>query len=449
MYRTIIYALMVGLIIFLFSCSSSKVTSDTSADNNVEYGDAQVQAEVKALQKKIQSEPNNMENYRQLANIHYEHGHHLEAMKTLESSFAIDPNDAESKYLYAEIALGSGEKAKAYQAYKDILQSTEGENYVSRISPKFVDAFKVDKLIGTSAQEAFGTYSKSGDKILYQSDQNGNWDIFEYNVSAKSSLGLTTSAAHEENPDYSPDGLEIIYTSTVDDHRDVDYDQKLRDIYIMDLSTKKEINLTTNGSNDWYPKFSDDGRFIVFVSERNDLRDIPFYQLLGSIYLMESDGRFQLDLTSADANDGNPCFKPGSTEESGTIFFDSDRAGSFAIYSMNFKGKELKQITFNPGTNDNAPNLSPTGDRIVFFSDRDGNYELYMMNNDGSAQMRLTSNPGDDLNPMFSPDGQKVLFHSNRAGNYDLYEMDLSQQSSSMSVYDVISRIDEALQTLN
>jgi Tol biopolymer transport system component len=440
--------LIFGLMAFVISCSSSKVSSEGATSGGVVYEEAQVQAEVKALQKKISNEPNNMENYRQLANIHFEHGHHLEAMKTLDMGFKIDPNDAESKYLYAEIALGSGEKRKAYQTYKEILQGIEGESYLSRIAPKFVDAFKVDKIIGTTAQEAFASYSKQGDKIIYQSDQNGNWDIFEHNRVNNTTVNLTNSAAHEENPGYSPDGSKIIFTSTVDDHRDVDYDQKLRDIYVKDLVTKKDLNLTTNSSNDWHPKFSEDGKLIVFVSERNDLRDIPFYQLLGSIFLMESDGRFQLTLTSADANDGSPCIAPGSTETSGKIYYDSDRSGTYAIYSMDLKGKEVKQITFNPGVNDVGPAISGSGDKIAFFSDRDGNYELYLMNNDGSAQMRLTSNPSDDLNPVFSPDGQKVLFNSNREGNFDIFELDLSQQSSSMPLYDVIGKIDQALQGL-
>ena len=71
-----------------------------------------------------------------------------------------------------------------------------------------------------------------------------------------------------------------------------------------------------------------------------------------------------------------------------------------------------------------------------------------MMNTDGSAAQRLTANPADDLNPVFSPDGAKVLFHSNRDGNYDIFQIDLSEQSGTLGIYDVISRIDTALNNL-
>ena len=70
------------------------------------------------------------------------------------------------------------------------------------------------------------------------------------------------------------------------------------------------------------------------------------------------------------------------------------------------------------------------------------------MNSDGSVPVRLTSNPANDLNPVFSPDGSKVLFHSNRSGNYDLYLMDLSRQSTTVALYDVLNSIDQALNAL-
>ena len=256
------------------------------------------------------------------------------------------------------------------------------------------------------------------------------------------------SPYQEENPDYAPDGKSIVYTSTVEDHRDVDYDQKLRDIFIKDLKTGRETNLTTNGSNDWRPSFSSDGEYITFVSERSDLREVPFYELHGDIFIMENDGRFQHQLTKTEGNSGGPSIAAGSTEESGEIYFDSDKSGNYEIYKTNFKGNDIRQITFFPVSQDVSPCISPRGDKIAFFSDRDGNYEIYMMNNDGSAGQRLTANPADDLNPVFSPDGTKVMFHSNRDGNYDLFMIDLTQQAKQLFLYEVIGKIDAAIQLI-
>jgi Tol biopolymer transport system component len=139
---------------------------------------------------------------------------------------------------------------------------------------------------------------------------------------------------------------------------------------------------------------------------------------------------------------------PGTSEYSGSVYFDSNRNGNYEIFKISIRGDELQQVTFNPNSNDVSPDISASGEKIVFFSDRDGNYELYLMNADGSAQQRLTSNPADDLNPVFSPDGTKILFHANRAGNYDLYILDLNRQSGTLELYEVVAKIDEAIQGL-
>jgi len=293
-------------------------------------------------------------------------------------------------------------------------------------------------------------YNHSADKpLIIGDDTQGNWDIYEFDLTSQSTKTLVQTEAHEENPAYAPDGKKIVYTSTVEDHRDVAYDQKLRDIFVRDLINERETNLTTNGSDDWHPKYSADGKYIGFVSERNDLREVPFHELYANVFVMEADGRFQLELAHSESNNGSPSIAPGSTDDKGIVFFDSNRDGKKAIYQVDFKGENLRQITFNPNNEDVGPDISPNGDKIVFFSDRDGNFEIYMMNSDGSAQQRLTSNASDDLNPVFSPDGRKVIFHSNRNGNFDIFLMNLDVQSSGQSVAEVVSKIDQALRTVH
>ncbi len=439
------FAIAALFILFgLMACSGSKKSGETV----VPFENNQLQEQVENLQKQIKDNPNTLEYRRQLANLYQQNDRGLDALQVLERGFVIDPNDAESKFLYAEIASGLGDNLKAFRAYKDVLQSSDGDAYLDRVAPKFADAFPLIKLISTESNEAFGTFSATGDKVVYQSDQNGNWDIFEYDIASTNITQLISSPAHEENPVLSPDGKEIIYTSTVEDHRDVDYNQKLRDIFVKDLETGRERNLTTNGSNDWRPRYSADGKLIVFVSERNDLRNVPFYELHGDIFLMERDGKFQRALTKNAQNNGGACLANGSTEENGVIYFDSNRSGAYEIYKTDMKGVKTSQITFNANSNDVSPDVSPRGDKITFFSDRDGNYEIYMMNNDGSAIQRLTSNVSDDLNPVFSPDGTRIIFHSNRSGNFDIYMLDLTKEKSTPALYEVISRIDKAIESL-
>ena len=429
--------------ILIIGCGAGKKSEDYAGMSETEM---EANERIADLREQVEDEPKNLDFRYQLSNAYQEQGRDMEALRTLEDGVNLMPSNSDLKYSYAELAVKLGDNLKGFSAYKEILQGLDGEQYLSRIAPKFVDTYKVTPMIATEKEEAYAVYSKDGSKILYQMYDFGNWDIYEYNKINQENKRITTDAGHDENPVYSPSNNIITFTSTRDDFREVDYNQKLRDIYIKDLSSGLETNLTTNSSNDWKPQYSKDGNYIVFVSERDDLRDIDFTELYSNIYIMESNGSFQLRLTTVEANDGGPAIN-GS--EGSPIYFDSNRNGNFGIFKMNFEGTDQKLVTTNLDFNDVSPNISKDGSHIAFFSDRDGNYEIYMMNPDGSNQQRLTSNPADDINPVFSNDGRKVLFHSNRSGNYDIYELDLDSPMATPPIYEVITKIEDAISALH
>ncbi len=437
------YVLGYLLIVILISCGGPSKTTTDSGD--MTFDEAESSARIIELKENIEDEPNNLEWRLQLAREYEALDRNMEALKTYEAALAIDPNQADIKFSYAELALRMGDKRKSFQAYKEILLGIDGPQYLNRIAPKFMDTYDVKPVVSSPMHEAYANYSSDGTKIIYQAYNVDNWDIYEYDTALQTTKQLTFDPAHEENPVYSPDMRTIAYTSTKDDHRDVEYNQKLRDIYTLDLSNRLETNLTTNSSNDWKPRYDRNSNYIVFVSERADLREVDITDLYSHIYIMEEDGSFQLQLTKVDANDGGPVLKGGET---GTIYFDSNRNGSFDIYRMKADGTDLKQLTYDSNINNAAPDLSADGTKIAFFSDRDGNYEIYTMNENGDNIQRITSNPADDVNPVFSPDGTKILFHSDRMGNFDLYEADLTKRNEGATVSDVVAKIDASLAAL-
>jgi len=429
------------ILLLIIGCGTSKKSDDYGTESGTPINER-----IETLKEKVEDEPNNLDWRFQLSEAYQEEGRDLDALRTLEDGKNLDPSNADLKYEIGTLALKLGDKRKGYTEYKEILQGMDGDRYLNRIAPDFIDAYRVTPVIATANPEAFPSFSNDGLKIIYQMYENGNWDIYEYDLAAQATKKLVENPADEENPVYSPLMDFIAYTSTRDDFRDVDFNQKLRDIYIKNLSNGLETNLTTNSSNDWKPVFSQDGKNIIFVSERDDLRDLEFTDLHSNIYIMEKDGTFQLRLTETEANDGGAVMTGTASQ---LIYFDSNRNGKFGILKMNGDGTEQKLVTTNLKFNDVGPDVSSDGNKIVFFSDRDGNYEIYIMNTDGSNQQRLTSNPADDTNPVFYPDGNKILFHSNRSGNYDIYQLDLNSPSSTPPIYDVITKIDEVINSLN
>ena len=90
---------------------------------------------------------------------------------------------------------------------------------------------------------------------------------------------------------YSAPPAKIVFTSM----RDGNYE-----IYVMDSNGGNQVNLTDDPAVDWDPTWSPDGKRIAFVSSRG-----PYLQ----IYTMDSDGRNLKQLTHA-SNASEPAWSP-------------------------------------------------------------------------------------------------------------------------------------------
>jgi len=78
--------------------------------------------------------------------------------------------------------------------------------------------------------------------------------------------------------------------------------------------------------------------------------------------------------------------------KNGKIAFQSDRGGSYEIYTMNRNGEKIKKLTTNRAP-DEDPAFSPDGKTIAFMSDRSGDSDIYKMTVKGRKLVQLTSDP--------------------------------------------------------
>jgi hypothetical protein len=82
--------------------------------------------------------------------------------------------------------------------------------------------------------------------------------------------------------------------------------------------------------------------------------------------------------------------------KNGKIAFQSDRGGSYEIYTMNADGTKIDKLTTDPAK-DEDPTFSPDGKKVAFDSDRNGNSDIYTMNPKGTSLIRLTTDPATTL----------------------------------------------------
>ena len=195
-------------------------------------------------------------------------------------------------------------------------------------------------------------------------------------------------------------------------------------IYVIDTDGSNETRLTNQGYNT-YPRWSPDGKKIVFVSSRDTDTEADYFRKysfdtalpLGyEIYVMNSDGSNQTRLTNNQRQDNYPEWSPDGNK---IAFWSSSPNTGSNIYVMNADGSKQTQLINNFRYNI-GHQWSPDGKKIAFMSvgySRTNLYEIHVINADGSDEMRLTRSKGGEGEPKWSPDGQTLTFTYNGDGS--------------------------------
>ena len=207
-----------------------------------------------------------------------------------------------------------------------------------------------------SASVSSGTYY-----IVVEGYESATGD---YTLEVQSLTRLTHSAGDDWVSAWSPDGQRIAFESNRDGNRD---------IYVMDTNGTNLTNLTENAGDDGEPVWSPDGQHIAFESNRDSNRDI---------YVMEADGSNLTRLTHSADEDWGP-WSPAWSPDGQRIAFESDRDSNWDIYVVEADGTNLTNLTHS-SYDGWGPVWSPDGQRIAFSSNRDrsGDYEIYILDID-------------------------------------------------------------------
>lgn len=403
-----------------------------------EYNQLSPQERVTYLEKYTQKNPADFEAKKSLYNEYLAMNMPEKAIPVMESLLKQDPYQPDIQYQYGELLMSQGKSKEAYRAFREALKAPGGTAYTEKVGRYLGGKYAIQQVTSSPADETFPVFSADGTKLIYQTNENGNWDIVERDLSSGDTRFLVNTPADEELPFLSPDGKKLVFTSNADDRRPIDNKFKVREIYSLDLETNITKNLTESVADDWLPRFNHRGDLIVFVSERSDLRSVPYTEKYSDIFRMESDGDFHLQLTRDNANNGGACFS--ITDDH--IYYHSNKNGSYDIFVMKSDGSLPMTLIGNPGSNEVNPFVSPDSHYIAFFGDQSGSFDIYRARIDGSEVERLTVSLANNTNPSYSPDGNFIAYHSDQNGNYDIFILNL-QVVSEPTTLELIRRLDE------
>ncbi|NQT34543.1 PD40 domain-containing protein [bacterium] len=268
-----------------------------------------------------------------------------------------------------------------------------------------------NQLTAGEYDNGIGSFHPSGDRIVFQSNRDGRWQIYEINLLDNSERRLISSESNDEHPVWSLDNTLVLFVSD----RDGDGSEWSRDIYFYDPVAEVTARLTDAEADDWNP-IPLEGEYFAFLSERDADPSLPIWYRQNSMFIGSVDSEELNKLIGADIDPSAPVrWKDDS-------FILRTPQGELLIWSQVDKSTEM----ITPSRMKCGSATVHTGKNWLAFCAREEEvYQLYLMDI-ASRTIQTLDTIGDDIRfPQFSPDGNMIVYTGKIDGHFQLLKIDL------------------------
>lgn len=398
------------LVIFVACAGTPKLNEEVGAVDD---------KQVEALQENVSANSSDYSSYYQLAQLTVLKGDINKGIFYLDSALMIRSDYSEARFLKGKLLYESGRLKESYQEFLLLLEQDTGDFYVRKIGSTIGVLYSARQIRISNNDDANPHYDPSGNRIVFQSNVNGNWDLFLINRTGGDLQQLTKSQLNDEAPIFGSQN--IIYFT-----RQQSATSDKRDIYSYDIAKKTVNSIIQHPADDWYLAPARSSNWLFFVSDREIDNNNN-----SKIFGIDPDSKEIKPILVSKLNFSSPSLHPLLDEFLFTVKDDI----YYSLYQSNFSGRGLRKLT-SRNLNFGAPKFSPDGKKVIFFSKSVNNFDIFELNIQSKELIRLTGHPENDLSPNYSPDGKKIIFYSNRTGKYQIFELNLELPASRVQLLD-------------
>jgi len=243
---------------------------------------------------------------------------------------------------------------------------------------------------------------RNGLIAFWGGDGQSNPRIYVMNADGSGITPLTDGTHFDGLPRWSPDGRRLVFSRL---------EGGVFNLYRMNADGSNVVRLTNQTQyNDYFATWTADGRRIVFTRLPITAPGGAGCAPQATLWVMGVDGSGPRQLTP---DSFTACMPAASPVDSRIAFSASYDGGfTFQIYAMNLDGSGLRRLSPSVTGFDHRPNWSPDGSSLVFLNGPmpAPPYDaIWVMRADGSDRRQLTLPTPSWDNPAWSPDGRYIV----------------------------------------
>jgi len=283
------------------------------------------------------------------------------------------------------------------------------------------------QLTSDAANDLRPFWSPDGSQIVFFSNRTGSYKIWVMNADGSSQRPLTQGTSDDRRPSWSPDGKWIVFDSDRSSERE---------IWVVSADGGEPIQVTHDSALDNFPSWSPDGKYIAYYGYQDGKLDLWVVNVQNLLQGGQASQPQRVTDTIADEKKGQctfACHTPAWSPDSRQIAYARNNNTEVWVVGMN--GSSSHQIIAQ-GPREHFPWWTADG-RLLLLSERiTGKNEtvndVWSIGSDGSNPTLLYSDIPNGGPLYWDPvDASEVAFHSPRTGNFDIFTTRLGDSNAS------------------